>query len=89
MPFTYLLTVILILGVSPLFWYIKDSVLSDIPGLAFLFGGICLFEYKTGKIWVYALTAFLFAYAYFTRATHLLIIPAIAVAEIIKLKSNK
>ena len=79
---------------NPIFWYTKDSIISDIPFMVFIYAFFVLMDQigRSGvderrRIIISFLAGFSAYLAYGTRSIGLLLIPALIVRDIVRLRS--
>lgn len=91
LPPAYQPLLVLLMGLNPYFWGVKEQVLSDLPFLFFLLVSLCLFlrggvpNLSTRRRVVYAVLAGLAAYAsYATRTVGIVLLPSFLVHDLIR-----
>jgi hypothetical protein len=93
LPLFYILALMLVTGFSPLFWYLKDQVISEFPFMFFVF--ISLYSinkiYQAGNIRYHEnLNALIIAgtiyMSYGTRTIGIILLPSLLVYDLVKRK---
>jgi hypothetical protein len=82
----YVIAIVFVLAMSPFIWQLRDSILADIPG-ALLFLLTCiLFEKALSRntLITWLLCALVFYFAYATRSTAIVLLPAFFMHVLIK-----
>jgi hypothetical protein len=93
LPFSYTLALIAVIGFSPLFWYLKDQVLSETPFMFFCYVSLLSIKrvYQSpnfkrwGNIKALIIAAVLYL-SYGTRAIGILFLPSLLIYDVLKFK---
>jgi hypothetical protein len=82
----YVIAIVFILAMSPFIWQLRDSILADIPGALFFLLSCMLFEkaLKSNAISTWLLCGFVLYFAYVTRSTAIVLLPAFFMHVVIK-----
>lgn len=88
LPFPYVLALIALFGLNPMFWEAKDNIGSDLPFLLFFYLSVNLVHYgrRDGPTWWRwaALTGLALYCCYGTRSVGLILLPGLALYDLLR-----